>query len=413
MKKLQTIFCIAAALSTTCLLHAGNVVTDWNTIASMVIVKNGGKAPPTSAVWFTYSSIAVYDAVNAITGEYKTFYYHNPAPEDASVDAAAVAAAHRVLVNCFPAQKVDLDAWFADSVKAIQANQQAKDAGLATGEASALALIAARTGDGLEANVAYTPGSGPGAWVPTPPGFLAPLAPWLGQLRPFTLSPSAVEVLRGPALLASAQWKRDYDVTRLYGASGSTLRSPQETEVGLFWTEHTAQQYARVFNYLVDTYHLSTPESARLIAILWTGYADAEVACFQAKYKYGFWRPITAIQAGGGSPGFDGDPSWAPLGTTPNHPEYPSSHGSATSAIATLIAGYFGTTKVHIVTDSLAFADGTHKHTFEDTRDLIDEVMWARMYTGFHFYSSVRDASELGSTVARDLLRTHFGRRRD
>src|SRR5262249_42430588 len=264
MRKLQTIFCIGVSLSTACLLKASNVVTDWNTIASTVIVKNAGKAPPASSVWLAYSSIAVDDAVNAITKQYRTFYYHNPAPEDASVDAAAVAAAHRILVNYFPAQKHDLDAWFAESVKAIQAPQSAKDSGLATGEAAATALIAARISDGLEANVAYTPGSGAGAWIPTPPGFLPPLAPRLGQLRPFTLTPSATDVLRGPAPLSSAGWKRDYDLTRMFGSAASTMRSPQETQTGLYWTEHTGQQYARIFGYLADTYHLTAPETARL-----------------------------------------------------------------------------------------------------------------------------------------------------
>ena len=86
-------------------IHAGNVVTDWNTIASTTIVTNGGKSPAASSVWFAYSSLAVYDAVNAITGQYQPFYYRFAAPANASTGAAAVAAAHRVLVNYFPSQQ--------------------------------------------------------------------------------------------------------------------------------------------------------------------------------------------------------------------------------------------------------------------------------------------------------------------
>src|SRR5689334_14461842 len=93
-------------------LAAGNVVTDWNTIASTAIIKNGGKSAGGSAIWFAYSSLAAYDAVNSITGQYRTFYYRGKGPRSASLDAAAAAAAHRILVNYFPAQQSDLDAKF-------------------------------------------------------------------------------------------------------------------------------------------------------------------------------------------------------------------------------------------------------------------------------------------------------------
>src|SRR5437588_4161626 len=100
-------------------LQAGNVVTDWNTIASTTIVKNGGKASTPSGVWFAYTSLAVYDAVNAITGQYRTFYFQDTGPQDASVEAAAVAAAHRILISYFPSQQNDLDAKFAASLSNI------------------------------------------------------------------------------------------------------------------------------------------------------------------------------------------------------------------------------------------------------------------------------------------------------
>jgi hypothetical protein len=102
-------------------IHAGNVVTDWNTIALTTLVTNGGKSPAASGVWFAYTSIAVYDAVNAITGQSQPFYDRIAAPANASTGAAAVAA---------------------------------------VGEAAAKAIISARMGDGLEANIPYTPGSG-------------------------------------------------------------------------------------------------------------------------------------------------------------------------------------------------------------------------------------------------------------
>ncbi len=389
-------------------LNAENMVTTWNAIASTTIVANGGKAPGASGVWFAYSSLAVYDAVNAITRQDRPFYDDHSHSDNASLDAAVAAAAHRILVYYFPGQQAALDAQLATSLASVTAAQHAKDSGFAVGEAAAMAVINARMNDGLEADVPYTPGSGPGEWIPTPPGFAAAAVPWLGQMRPFTMEAASEFLPDGPTPLASEAWARDYNLTRLYGSKSSAIRSATETEIGTFYTENTGQQYARMFNNIANNYTLGTPESARLFAMLWTGYADAAIGCFNAKYKYGFWRPVTAIEAGGGNPALTADPGWLPLGTTPNHPEYPAAHGCLTGAVTSLIADYFGSTKVHLVVDSKAFTDGLHTHTLEDTRDLMDEVFWARIYAGFHFYHSLEDGRQLGQSVAKQLNRNYF-----
>jgi hypothetical protein len=396
-------FCLALQL------HAANVVTNWNAIASTTIVAKGGKSPAASAVWFAYVSLAEYDAVNAITGQYRPFYYRTEGPPDASIDAAVVAAAHRVLVNYFPAQQSALDSQYSTSLAGITAGSGAITEGVAVGEAAAQAVITARMGDGLEANVPYTPGSGPGAWIPTPPAFAPPVTPWLGQMRPFTMKAPDDFLPDPPPSLSSETYARDYNLTRFYGGTTSNTRSAAEAEIGIFWTEHTGQQYARAFSYLVNNYNLATADSARLMAMLWTGYADAGIGCFNAKYKYGFWRPVTAIEAGGGlGTDLPADPTWLPLGVTPAHPEYPAAHGCVTGAVSTLIASFFGTTRVHVQTDSMAFTDGVHEHDFQDTRDLLDEVFWARIYAGFHYHHSLEVGSQLGETVAQQLVRNYF-----
>jgi len=90
---------------------------------------------------------------------------------------------------------------------------------------------------------------------------------------------------------------------------------------------------------------------------------------------------VTAIRAGGDNPDLVGDSDWTPLGTTPSHPEYPAAHGCVTGTVSSLIRDYFGSPK------------GTRRrrqpglqrrrftpHTFDDTRDLFEEVFWARIY---------------------------------
>lgn len=408
-KHLLAVACLTATLF--CALSpAQNVVTEWNGIASSTIVANGGKPSATSSVWFAYVSIAVYDAVNAVHGQFQPFYYKGSAAPGASDEAAAVAAAHRVLVTYFPAQQASLDSTYQDSLAKITAPADAKSAGVATGEAAASALIAARTNDGLEANVPYTPGTGPGVWQPTPPKFAPALTPWLAQMRPFTMSSPSQFLPGGPTSLSSEDWLEDYNQVHILGDVNSTVRTPAQSEIGLFWTEHTGQQYARAFTYLAENYKLGVMESARLMAILWTGFADATIGCWNAKFTYNFWRPVTAIRAGGGNAKLTGDPNWTPLGTTPAHPEYPAAHGCVTGVISDLIEDYFKTSRVHIVTDSLAFTDGVHRHTFEDTHELFDEVFWARIYAGFHYHHSLKEGGRIGRKVSRQLIRGYFRR---
>lgn len=392
-------------------LHA-NVITDWNTIASTTIVANGGKASVASGVWFAYAFIAVYDAVNAVHRTYEPFYYNGTAPAGASEEAAAVAAAHRVLVNYFPAQQAALDAAFMQSLTGIMAPAQAKTDGIATGEAAAEALIAERKDDGLEASVLYTPGTGPGMWQPTPPGFLPALTPWLGQMRPFTIARADQLRPDGPTPLSSERWVADYNNTRLFGDANSTVRTASQGEIGLFYAVHTGQQYSRTFGYLAGNYKLDVMDSARLMAILWSGYADTGIACWDAKFTYNFWRPVTAIRAGGANPELTADGGWTSLATTPNHPEYPAAHGCVTGVSSSLVEDYFGTRKVHVVVDNTTtFSDGVHTHTFESTADWLDEVYWARILAGLHFHHSMEDGAALGKRVAAQVFGNHFRRR--
>ena len=213
---------------------------------------------------------------------------------------------------------------------------------------------------------------------------------------------------RGPYPLSSEQWVADFNLTRLFGELNSSVRTPKQTEIGLFWTDVPFYQDVRAWTRLVQNYHLNVPDSARLMAILWTGLSDALIGCFNGKYTFGFWRPVTAIPAGGANPELTADAGWTPLGITPNHPEYPAAHACGTSAVSSLVADYFRTQNVHVVFDSIVFPDGVHTHTFENTADWLDEVFWARIYAGFHFHHSLEDGAELGRQVSSQLFRDNF-----
>jgi PAP2 superfamily len=406
MKMPRFAFSLAFVLLTGIGSSAQNVVVQWNDIASTTIVTNGKEASVASGVWFAYVHLAVFDAVNVMDHHFQPYLFTANPPAEANVDAAAIAAAHRVLVHYFPGQQTDLDAQFTASLAGIPDTGTNIASGVAVGEASAQALIDARANDGLLANVPYTPPAGPGFYQRTPPAFAAPLTPWLGQMVPFTMTDAAQFFPKvGPAPLDSEEWIDDYNETKTLGALNSTVRTPEQTETGLFWTEHTGQQYARAFRKLATQRELSTSETARLMAMLWAGYADAGIGCWNAKFRFSFWRPVTAIRAGGGNPALTADPNWLPLANTPAHPEYPAAHGCATGAVSGILAKFFGTPNVQFSVDSLV----THTtHNFSSTTDLLEEVEHARIYAGFHYHHSVIQGRLLGTKVARQLTRRYF-----
>jgi len=396
----------AVALLLAICASAQNVVVQWDAIASTTIISNAKEASVASGVWLAYVHLAVFDAVNAIDHRYHPYLFTANPPAGANRDAAAVAAAHRVLVAYFPAQQSALDTQYTGSIAAISDSPANISAGVALGEASAQTLITARANDGLLANVPYTPPTGPGFWQPTPPAFGPPLTPWLGQMVPFTMT-NASQFFpdEGPNALDSQQWIDDYNQVKTLGAINSTVRTPEQTEIGLFWTEHTGKQYARAFQNLATQQGFGTLDTARLMAMLWAGYADAGIGCWNAKFSVSFWRPVTAIQAGGGNPALVADPTWLPLANTPSHPEYPAAHGCATGAVSTILAGYFGSPKVTFSVDSKVT---NTTHTFTSTAALMNQVEKARIYAGFHYHHSVIEGKVLGTKVAHQLLEHYF-----
>src|SRR5262249_30991430 len=149
---------------------------------------------------------AIYDAVNAIAGY--SFEPYGVTPEvtaPASPEAATTAAAHGVLVVLFPAQKADLDAKYAASLALIP-DGPAKTNGIVVGQDTAAGILALRINDRRTASVPYTPGSGPGVWMLTPPGFLPAAAPQVAIVLPWLLEHPAQFRAPGPPDLTSARW---------------------------------------------------------------------------------------------------------------------------------------------------------------------------------------------------------------
>jgi len=394
----------ALAIGLTQLASASNPVVDWNQIALSTAITTPG-----TQIYLTYVNLAMYDAVNAIDRRYQQYGPKFHGPRDASKEAAAISAAYQTLLNYFPAQAAALQAQYDAAIAAIP-DGLAKASGIAVGQTAAARIIALRTGDGRGADVPYTyPASPePGVWIPTPPAFAPPVTPWFGQMVPFTMK-SASQFLpeNGPPDLGSQQWAREYNEVKLLGAVNSSVRTAAQTEIALFWTANPVATYFGAFNQLALDRHLNLSKSARLLAMLSVALTDGGIGCFNAKYHYSFWRPVTAIPNGDidGNPETEADPTWLPLASTPSHPEFPAAHGCATGAIAKTLENFFGTPNVKFSVNSAV----THTtHTYYNVGQLEAEAYWARIYAGFHYRHSLDEGFKLGHRVAKQLNQNFF-----
>jgi hypothetical protein len=291
------------------------------------------------------------------------------------------------------------------------ADGQAKTDGVATGEQVADLLIADRADDGFRAPVTYTPPDPPipGVWLPT--ATTPPIGTYLGLMRPFSLDSADQFRPLGPPALNSWKWVRDYNETKRIGSSTSMTRTDEQTLAAKFWAEPPVQQARGSFRKFVLDHGLDVVDAARFMAMISVTYADALIACFDAKYAFAFWRPITAIRAGDtdGNRWTVGDPAWTPLLTTPNHPEYPSAHSCITPAGGRVVARFLHSWNIDFTVPSLTGLGDRH---FATVWDLQNEVGNARIWGGIHFRSAVRDGIAIGTSTVLQVLSHHFQRSR-
>jgi vanadium-dependent haloperoxidase-like protein len=390
-----------------------DAVLDWNAYAAKAIVTVGGQVPPRALIRLAMVHLAIYDAVNAIEGAPFEGYASVPAVDrPASEEAAAATAAYEVLVALFPAQAADLNAEYAASLQALP-DGIAKVNGIAVGQLAASALLTKRANDGRDAVVTYTPGTGPGIWVPTPPALLPAQAPETPFVQPFVLNSAAQFRPDPPFSLTSEDWARDYNEVKALGSAVGSTRTPEQTDIARFWSDNPPLQWNRAWRALSVTKGLGLADNARYFAMLASASADALIACWDGKYYYNFWRPVTAIRAGDtdGNPETAPDAAWIGLIVTPNHPEYPAAHGCFSGASTETLKYFFGTDNVAFSMESAVAGIVKPVRTYSHFSDALTEVLNARIYGGMHYRNSTRIGANVGKQVSR-FMTGHFFRPR-
>jgi len=394
------------------------VITTWNAMAVTTIAGPAptgvGKANAEAFLYYAFVHAAVYNAVVGITGEYELYDWNARAPKGASPEAAAAAAAHRVLMTYFggtPTVAANLDAALATSLGQIP-DGVPKDHGIRYGERAADHIVALRASDGRNAPITYTvPIPTPaGVWRPTPPGNAPFFNPWMGQVDPLVIdSPGQFDPGPPPAI-GTALYRAEFEEVRDWGVKTGSLRSDLpggETETALFFSDIAIGPLQAGLRDLVTRRVLDISDSARLFAAVDMSIADAVIGAWHGKLAYAWWRPITAIREADTDEDLatTGVPGWEPLITTPPYPDWPSGLCNVTGAITTALSRLNAGGNVDLnVTSATAMVTRHYDSAAVMQQDCID----ARVWSGIHFRTADIVAAQMGTQVANWALDHHF-----
>src|SRR5277367_4632310 len=390
-----------------------DAVLDWNLIAVNTAITNG-QSPFAQARYAAIVQLAVFEAVNAITGDYRPYLGSIVAPHGASANAAAVQAAYRVLHTYFPTSATPLDAARANSLASIS-DGQAKMDGITTGEVAANALIALRANDGSSPPQFKTPGPPvPGEWqatvsCPIVNGVASGIAFQWQNATPFGIR-SAKEFLLGPPpALRSNEYAKTYNEVMTVGSLDSTERPPDRSDVATYYAATSpTQAFNQAARQIAQEQRRSLSENARALALINMAISDSLVSAFFNKYLYNFWRPETAIHAGDtdGNRKTEADPNYVPFIVTPCFPSYPSNHGSGGNAAAAVMRRLYGEAGHSMTLSNPAVPTIVLQYT--SFRQITDDISDARVYGGIHFRTDQVAGAVLGRDVGRAVYKNNL-----
>lgn len=409
-------FAVAISLLALASLARADVVTDWNTAALNAIRANRTAPPPASrALAILHASM--YDAVNGITRRNDAYLVRSRFPRSASVETAAAAAGHTALSALFTdaASIAAFNDLYAEHLSAIR-NGPRKNKGIQWGQHVAQTILQARASDGWNLVVPYTGETNvPGVWRPhlSFGGVIRPaLLPNWGFVRPFALASGDQFRPLPPPALPTAQYALELNEVKEIGREDSATRTAEQTHIALFWangagTATPPGHWNQIAQIVAAEAGNTLQKNALLFALLNFGLADAGIACWDCKYTFNLWRPITAIREADtdDNPETDPDREWSPLLQTPPFPEYTSGHSTFSGAAAMILASFFGTDQLPFTVGS-DFLPGTR--TFQSFSEAAEESALSRLYGGIHFCTGntmgLLSGYQIGEHVAQHFL---------
>jgi hypothetical protein len=378
---------------------SNKVILDWGAQARNVLAIDFGNFDPLAGTrTLAMVHLAMHDAVNAVDRQYAPYAYTSR-DSTAHPVAAAAAAAHRVLVNLFPAHTATFDAQLAASLADVP-NGLAENRGVALGDQAGNLILQLRANDGSNAVVGYEPGTDPGEYQFVPPfeGFI--FRPEWQFVEPFGMeSPDQFRIAPPPAL-NSDTYRDAYNEVKAIGILNGGTRTAAQSTIARFWYEDSDITWNAITRDVTIRRNLSLHSSARLFALVNIAMADSFIGGWDSKFHYDFWRPFTGIRAGAsdGNSGTTADASWVPFLDTPPVQDYPSTHSVVGEAAATVLGRVLGDQTTFSVTTSTA-ENPSLARTYSRFSTASDENSDSRIFAGIHF----RFATDQGQVMGDDI----------
>jgi hypothetical protein len=378
---------------------SNKVVLDWGTqVRNVLAIETGNFDPLVGTRTLAMVHIAMHDAANAADRQYTTYSFDGR-DSTAHPVAAAASAAHRVLVNLFPAHSAALDAQLTASLAAVP-NGLSENRGVTLGQKVGDEILQLRADDGSSAVVGYEPGTGPGEYQFVPPfeGFI--FRPEWQFVEPFGMeSPDQFRIAPPPALNTTT-YRDAYNEVKAIGILDGSTRSAAQSTIARFWYEDSDITWNAITRDVVIRRNLSLHSSARLFALVNIAMADSFIGGWDGKYHYDFWRPFTAIRAGAddGNSGTAPDANWVPFLDTPPVQDYPSTHSVVGEAAATVLGRVLGDRTTFSVTTSTA-ENPSLARTYSRFSTASDENSDSRVFAGIHFRFAVDKGQEMGEDI--------------
>jgi hypothetical protein len=390
-----------------------NQVLEWNEILVETLVQGNAvnaASPRLSAIVHT----AIFDAYNGIERRYTPIYVRDAAPRGASRRAAVIAAAYTTLLALFPSRQSDLDARYAASLAALSDDEdddggQSRQRGIAWGVQVANAVLAWRAFDGFGGTYpAFRGGTAVGQWRPTPPALASMASQPLAFTQPFVLASAAQFRPPAPRGLLTSTYADDFNTVKQLGRATGSTRTDDQTALAAFWEGNASVHWNQAANQIARANALSMSAANRLLAVLNTAMADTMFTTWSGKRHYGAsdteatWRPITAIPLADMdfNPDTSAEAAWAPLMTTPSHPEYPAGHPSLNGAGASVLLTWFADAQTFTLTTRTAAGVDLPARTYTSITHARLDGNNARVWGGMHYPSTVAISDRLGETIA-------------
>lgn len=393
--------------------------------------------------------IAMFDALVAVEGRYKSYTGVTAPNGPMSVDAAIAQAARDTLVALYSLQASTFDSFLAQDLSRVRNDRQRAN-GIDLGKRAAKAILLMRVNDGAQIpephiGVDYFPSDQPGHWRQDPVSlFTVALGAHWGECLPFVIASGSQFRVPPPPPMNSAAYTTAYNEVKSLGGDGvitPTQRTDDQTHIGIFWAYDGTPSlcapprlYNQVAVQIADQKKISGVDFARLLALVNVAMADACIGIWDSKYYYDFWRPVGGIREsdvgsgptglGDGNPDTVGDLTFSPLGApasnllgpnfTPPFPSYPSGHAGFGGALFQVLRRVFGTDNVSFTFVSDEFNGVTRGNdgqirplrprSYTTLSQAEEENGQSRIYLGIHWAFDKTESITLGRNVGDYVL---------